>query len=139
MTASDLRQAFPLAQATGVAASLDEWLAFSDDTLRVDGGGTKGMRALVNQQGIIVGLIVFALAGDPRHGTVFEITHLIALNRVTAESLIQEGTRIAHGHDCSLVRTNVSVGDLWLGDLLRRRGFTLERHQLTRALEPHLS
>jgi len=133
---ADVRQAFPLAQATGTAAALDDWLAFAMDAAGAKSEGRHGIRALVNDQGTFVGLMMFALTSDPRHGTVFEITHLLALNRITAEALIQEGLRLAEASGCRLVRTAVSVGDMWLGDFLRRRGFTLERHLLARALTP---
>jgi hypothetical protein len=139
MTEIDLAQAFPLAQATGVAATLDGWLAFTGDLLRAKNRKRTGLRALVNDRGTIVGLIMFAFTGDPRHGTVLEITHILALNRVTAEALVEEGLRLAGASGCKLVRSDVSVGDLWLGDFLRRHGFTLEHHRLARALIPQAS
>ena len=130
----EIDQAFPLAQATGTAPSLPDWQTFALSLFHPHGNGEHGIKALVNSHRTIVGLIVLVIGSDPRHGTVLEVTHLIACDRMSAEALVEEALRIARERECTLVRADVSVGDLWLGDFLRRRFFTLERHQLARAL-----
>lgn len=134
LTAGEIDQAFPLAQATGTASSLADWQTFALSLFQSRGSGERGIKALINRHGTIVGLIVFALGSDPRHGSVLEVTHLITCDRMSAEALVEEALRIARDRVCALVRADIGAGDLWLGDFLRRRFFTLERHQLTRAL-----
>lgn len=136
---ADVRQAFPLAQATGTAAALDDWIAFATEATAAKSHRRHGIRALVNDQGTYVGLMMFTIANDPRHVAAFEITHLLALNRVTAEALLKEAVRLAEANGCALMRAAVSVGDMWLGDFLRRRGFTLERHLLACPVKPRAS
>jgi hypothetical protein len=53
---------------------------------------------------------------------------------MAAEALVEEALRIAADRDCALVRADIGAGDRWLSDFLRRRFFTLERHQLARTL-----
>jgi len=130
----EIDQAFPLAQATGTAPSLSDWQTFALSLFHSHGNGERGIKALVNRHGTIVGLIVFAIGSDPRHGTVLEVTHLITCDRMSAEALVEEALRIARERKCTLMRADIGAGDLWLSDFLRRRFFTLERHQLARAL-----
>ena len=134
----EIDQAFPLAQATGTASTLAAWKTFALSLFRPDAGRERGLKALINRHGTIVGLIAFASGSDPRHGVVLEVIHLIACDRISAGALVEEALSIARDRGCTMVRADIGAGDLWLSDFLRRRFFTIERHQFARAL-PSLS
>lgn len=136
LTIGEISRAFPLAQATGAAKTLTGWNGFALSLFQPNATGDHGIKVLANRHGTIVGLIVFAIDNDPLHGVVFEVTHLIAFDRMSAEALIEEAMRIAHERECATVRANVGIGDFWLSDFLRRHSFMPERQQLLRVVPP---
>jgi hypothetical protein len=79
MTPDLVRQSLPLAQAVRSGLSVEEWTAFCTRTLdRAD--GETGMDCVKDEQGYLLGLMVYAVRPDLTHGRVLNVDPFIAMD-----------------------------------------------------------
>lgn len=79
LTPALIRQSLPLAQAVRAGLSVEEWTAFCQRTLdRADDG--TGMDCVKDEQGYLLGLMVYSVHPDLTHGRVLNVDPFIAMD-----------------------------------------------------------
>lgn len=135
-------QAYPLIQTIRPGLTVEDWQHYAEDVLNGRGGGDGGIATLQDPRGLIAGLFVYRVTGDPFHGRTLLAEDFVALDIVrpeaVAQSLADALEAVARDLKCNAIHTSVACSNpgrsQYLIDLMRELGHHLERFQLCKAL-----
>ena len=142
-----ISQAYPLVQTVMPDLDLDAWQHFALSLLQPPPVKSPqgGILTALNEGGFMVGLAIYRLVHDLRHGPVLLAEHLMALDlldcKLVAQRLAVGLEGIASREGCRAVHITLSgatrtrTGD-WLVGLLEDRGHQVQGVSLCKPMEP---
>lgn len=109
---------FPIAQAAVPELTLERWRQFAANSTPPDGmAASLGIMVVENERGYIQGFCTYRVQRDMRHGTVFAVDDLIALDLFDSQSvaaaLVDALEARARQLGCAAVR--LQMGEAALG------------------------
>ena len=145
LPAEQLRQAYPLIQASSTSWTLDQWLEYADRSCH-DPDQRGGILSVQNSARYIYALAAYRIEPCQPGGQILEVEHFCMVglfNGSIGPPLVQALEQRAKKENCSEIRVGAPEGaDIvgWIsrqmpGGLLRRLGYAGEANLLTKALQ----
>lgn len=133
LTPDRIDTTFPIAQAAVPGLCLEKWRQFATNATALDGATpAAGIMVVENERGYVQGFCTCRLQRDIRHGTVFAVDDLVALDLIdsgpVAAALVDALEARARELGCGAVRLHVAEdaksrpGSRALHEFLRRSG-----------------
>ncbi len=121
LTASQIRQAFPLIRLMASHLTLESWVRFAEALCRRQSGGAGGIVSAQGEDGYIYGLFCYSVVPAPQLGRTFVVEHFVALDlfdgSAVIRTLIDAIERIAHDHRCAQVHLTLPRARIKLGTI----------------------
>ncbi len=145
LPAKQLRQAYPLIEASGTSWTLDQWLQYANGLCH-DPDQRGGILSIQNSARYVYALVAYRIETCKSGGQILEVEHFCMVglfNGSIGPPLVQALEQRAKEKNCSEIRVDAPEGaDTmgWIsrqmpGGLLRKLGYTGEANSLTKALQ----
>ena len=119
VTASQIRQAFPLIRLMESHLTLESWVRYAEALCRRQSGGTGGIVSAQGEDGYIYGLFCYSVAPASQPSRTLAVEHFVALDlfdgSAVIRALIDAIERIAHDHHCAQVQLALPRARIELG------------------------
>ena len=121
VTASQIRQAFPLIRLMDSQLTLESWVRYAEALYRRQDGGAGGIVSAQGGDGYIYGLFCYSIAPAPQFSRTLAVEHFVALDlfdgSAVIRALIDAIERIARDHHCAQVHLTLPRARIELGKI----------------------